>query len=103
VIDAGRIVAEGTPLSLKSRVAQQRLEIVFADATAFAAADRVLGGRALRSEPSRRLIAVGTDGRASGVRELLDEVDPGGGGIERFGVETATLDDVFLALTGARS
>jgi ABC-2 type transport system ATP-binding protein len=34
------------------------------------------------------------------VRALLDEVDPGGRAVVRFCVRGATLDDVFLALTG---
>jgi ABC-2 type transport system ATP-binding protein len=100
VIDAGRIVAEGTAATLKRRVADQRLELVFADEPAFAAARGLLAGRALSSEPDRMAITVGTDGRASGVRGLLDEVDPTGTGIAHFGVASATLDDVFLALTG---
>jgi ABC-2 type transport system ATP-binding protein len=34
------------------------------------------------------------------VRALLDEVDPARRTVERFAVHSATLDDVFLALTG---
>ena len=38
VLDGGRIVAEGTPAELKRRVADQRVELTFADADAYAAA-----------------------------------------------------------------
>jgi ABC-2 type transport system ATP-binding protein len=103
VIDAGRIVAEGTAASLKRRVADQRLELFFADEPSFAAAGRLLGERVLRSEPARRVLAVATDGRAPAVRGLLAEVDPGGREIERFALVSATLDDVFLTLTGTRT
>ncbi len=41
-----------------------------------------------------------TDGTAGHVRALLDEIDPGRRRVERFTVHTATLDDVFAALTG---
>jgi ABC-2 type transport system ATP-binding protein len=34
------------------------------------------------------------------VRALLDEVDPARWAVDRFAVHQATLDDVFLALTG---
>ncbi len=34
------------------------------------------------------------------MRALLDAVDPGGERVARFAVHDATLDDVFLALTG---
>ena len=34
------------------------------------------------------------------MRALLDEVDPARRAVRRFAVHSATLDDVFLALTG---
>jgi ABC-2 type transport system ATP-binding protein len=34
------------------------------------------------------------------VRALLDEVDPARRAVYRFAIHSATLDDVFLALTG---
>jgi ABC-2 type transport system ATP-binding protein len=43
---------------------------------------------------------VATDGSAAQVRALLDEVDPTRRVVDRFAVHSATLDDVFLALTG---
>ena len=41
-----------------------------------------------------------TDGSAVTVRGLLDEVDPRSSRVSTFAVHVATLDDVFLALTG---
>ena len=41
-----------------------------------------------------------TDGSAAQVRGLLDEADPGRCLIADFAVRGATLDDVFLTLTG---
>jgi ABC-2 type transport system ATP-binding protein len=49
------------------------------------------------------VIAVPTDGSAVHVRGLLDELDPGGLAIAHFAVHSATLDDVFLTLTGQRA
>jgi ABC-2 type transport system ATP-binding protein len=43
---------------------------------------------------------VATDGSAAEVRALLDEVDPARRAVATFAVHSATLDDVFLALTG---
>ncbi len=100
VLDRGRVVAEGTPEELKRRVSEQRLELVLADAGAFDAAASVLDGRVLTRAPEQLLLGVATDGSAPHVRALLDEVDPGGGAIERFSLHSATLDDVFLSLTG---
>jgi ABC-2 type transport system ATP-binding protein len=100
VLDGGRVVAEGTPAELKRQTADQRLDLVFADAEAFEAVARSLAGRVIARDAGERRIGVATDGSAAQVRALLDEVDPGGGTVERFSVHTATLDDVFLALTG---
>jgi ABC-2 type transport system ATP-binding protein len=100
VIDGGRVVAEGTAAELKRRVADQRLDLVLADAAAFAAVDALLGDRALRRDPAGRVLGVATDGTAAHVRALLDAIDPDGDRVARFAVHDATLDDVFLALTG---
>jgi ABC-2 type transport system ATP-binding protein len=50
--------------------------------------------------PERLSLSVATDGSANHVRALLDEVDPARRAVARFTVHSATLDDVFLALTG---
>jgi ABC-2 type transport system ATP-binding protein len=102
VIDGGRIVAEGTAAELKRRVAEQRLDLLLSGPDAFAEVSRALGPRARRTEPADLRIAVATDGSAAHVRALLDEIDPDGVNVERFSVHGATLDDVFLALTGSR-
>jgi ABC-2 type transport system ATP-binding protein len=100
VVDGGRVVAEGTSAQLKRRIADQRLDLVLADAAAFEEAARALGGRAVQNDPGRLIIGVATDGSAAHVRALLDEVDPGRHAVRTFAVHGATLDDVFLALTG---
>ena len=71
-----------------------------ADGAAFADLARAAGGRAIVCDPRRLTVGVPTDGTAAQVRALLDELDPLGSAVRRFSVHTATLDDVFLALTG---
>jgi ABC-2 type transport system ATP-binding protein len=100
VLDGGRVVAEGSPAQLKERVGGHRLDLVLAGAAAFTEVDRRLGGRAVRRDPGRLTIGVATDGSAAQVRALLDELDPARRTVDRFAVHGATLDDVFLALTG---
>jgi ABC-2 type transport system ATP-binding protein len=100
VLDRGRVVAQGTPEELKRRVAEQRLELVARDDRAFDLLTARLDGRAVAHERGERRIGVASDGSAAHVRELLDAVDPDGAAVERFALRTATLDDVFLALTG---
>jgi ABC-2 type transport system ATP-binding protein len=100
LLDGGRVVAEGTSAQLKARVAGHRLDLVLADRSAFEEVARRLGGRAVQDDPARLTIGVATDGSAAQVRALLDEVDPARRAVDRFSVHGATLDDVFLALTG---
>jgi len=100
VIDGGRVVAEGSPADLKKLVAEQRLDLLLADAVAFDAAARRAGGRVIGSDPGRLALSLPTDGTAPAIRALLDELDPGRCAVRSFSVHTATLDDVFLALTG---
>ena len=100
VLDDGRVVAEGTSAQLKEQVAGHRLDLVLADAAAFEEVARRLDDRAARRDPARLTIGVATDGSAAQVRALLDEVDPTRRSVDRFAVHGATLDDVFLALTG---
>jgi ABC-2 type transport system ATP-binding protein len=100
VLDGGRVVADGTSAQLKEQVAGHRLDLVLADAAAFEEVARRLDGRAAQRDPARLTIGVATDGSAAQVRALLDEVDPARRVVDRFAVHSATLDDVFLALTG---
>jgi ABC-2 type transport system ATP-binding protein len=100
VLDGGRVVAEGAPAELKLQVAGQRLDLTLASAQAFADVTRCLGARAVHSDADSLTIGVATDGSATHVRALLDEVDPQRRVVERFAVHSATLDDVFFALTG---
>jgi ABC-2 type transport system ATP-binding protein len=101
VLDGGRVVADGTPGDLKHQVASRRLEVTLASRAAFdvvAAAAR--GPRLVRADSAALTVSVRTDGTGPGVRGLLDELDPAGQAIASFEVLAASLDDVFLALTG---
>jgi ABC-2 type transport system ATP-binding protein len=100
VLDGGRIVADGTAAQLKKQIAGQRLDLTLTDAASFDDVVRSLGNRVLCSDSGRLTAGVTTDGSAAHVRALLDEVDPQRRAVARFAVHTATLDDVFLALTG---
>jgi ABC-2 type transport system ATP-binding protein len=100
VIDHGRIVAEGTSAELKQRVGGARVELTLADAGAYARVAGLLGERVVADDAGRRTLSVATDDRARPLRALLDEVDPARDQVASLALHRATLDDVFLALTG---
>lgn len=96
VLDGGRLVAEGTAPELKSRVSAHRLDLVATDAAAY----ERLAPLAVQLSPDTLTLGLPTDGTAARVRALLDEIDPRRRDVASFTVHSATLDDVFLALTG---
>ncbi len=100
VLDSGHVVARGTPAQLKEQLGGQRLDLTVAEAHDFAEITHLLGNRVIQEDASHRTIGVATDGTAAHVRRLLDEVDPQRSRVLTFAVHSATLDDVFLALTG---
>ncbi|MFE4452225.1 ATP-binding cassette domain-containing protein [Streptomyces sp. NPDC056796] len=95
VLDRGGVVAEGTPEDLKSRVSGHRLDLVLTGRAAYLR----LAGRAAHRSPETLTLGFPTDGTAAHARALLDEFDPHRTDVARFSLRTATLDDVFLALT----
>ncbi|WP_405980165.1 ATP-binding cassette domain-containing protein [Streptomyces sp. NBC_00158] len=97
VLDSGRVTAEGTPAELKARVAGHRLDLTLTSRRAYEA----LAARAVHHDPDELTLGLATDGSAAQVRALLDELDPDRTDVARFAVRSASLDDVFLALTGA--
>jgi ABC-2 type transport system ATP-binding protein len=103
VVDAGHVVAEGTPAQLKGQVAGRRLDITLVDHRTFAEVSAYLGDRAVHRDPERDTVGVPTDGSAAHLRAVLDEVDPRRAAVLRVEGHDTTLDDVFLALTGHRA
>ncbi len=100
VMDAGRLIAEGTGEQLKRRVAARRLDVTCPDLAAFEQVRRYFGDHTVHLDPASLTVGVPTDGDAAQVRALLDDADPGRVLIASFAVRGATLDDVFLTLTG---
>ncbi|MEU5550526.1 ATP-binding cassette domain-containing protein [Micromonospora sp. NPDC047793] len=100
VLHQGAIAAEGTADDLKRRFGAHRLELTWHEEAGLRAAAALLGDRVTGRDPEWLALSVATDGSAAQVRALLDEIDPDRHGVARFAVREATLDDVFLTLTG---
>ena len=103
VIDGGRVIAEGTPAELKSSVGGQRILLTLADEADNIAAARVLQRFSTRSiSPNGRGVLMeipvtAADGLAT---EVLRALDAAGVAVSDISVRSASLDDVFLTLTG---
>jgi ABC-2 type transport system ATP-binding protein len=95
VLDGGRIIAEGTPAQLKSRVPGGHVEVQFTDAAALTEVAAVLPDATADHESLTLRLA--NDGVAS-LRRLLDRLRDDS--VASLTVQSADLDDVFLALTG---
>jgi daunorubicin resistance ABC transporter ATP-binding subunit len=103
VIDGGRVIAEGTPAELKSSVGGQRILLTLADE-----ADKTVAARALQpfsttsiSPNGRgRLMEVPVTAADGLATEVLRALDAAGVAVSDISVRSASLDDVFLTLTG---
>ncbi|MBV9381337.1 MAG: ATP-binding cassette domain-containing protein [Streptosporangiaceae bacterium] len=103
VIDGGRVIAEGTPGELKSAVGGERIAVDLAAGGDVEAAITALkpfsAGPAVASEDGLRLEApvVLSDGLTTTVVRALDAA---GVQVTEVSIRRASLDDVFLSLTG---
>lgn len=100
VLDRGRIIAQGTSLDLKSRVGQDRFELIVLDVSDLDRALEIFANETVQIKRPERSLSIATDGSARHLKEILDRVDQARLGIERFSLHKPTLDDVFLSLTG---
>jgi ABC-2 type transport system ATP-binding protein len=95
VLDGGRIVAEGTPAELKRRVPGGHVEVQFTDAARLAEVASELPEATADADS----LTLRTANEGLGfLRRLLDRLDDET--VAGLTVQSADMDDVFLALTG---
>jgi ABC-2 type transport system ATP-binding protein len=99
VLDAGRVVARGTPQQLKSSLGAEVVRLQFANDLDYSVALRYL--EAERSDGRLRTIEVATDGSAGAVHALLGRLTDAGAPAVKVSTHQPSLDDVFLSLTGS--
>jgi ABC-2 type transport system ATP-binding protein len=102
VLDGGRIVANGTPGELKSRLDGDHVELAFADREAFDRARALLAGFSTCDDEALTL-RYPTANSVATLRDLLQLSGHHGLEVANLSIIKPTLDDVFLALTGART
>jgi ABC-2 type transport system ATP-binding protein len=99
VVDEGRVIARGTPQSLKSRLGSTVIEIVLPDEARAARAEVVLAPVGRPEREGTRVRIASNDGARFLIEVLraldAEDLDPGG-----LTVREPSLDDVFLSLTG---
>jgi len=104
VIDAGQVIAEGTPAELKDRVGGAHLDIVIRDAARLDDASRALQGISAAGprieRRDRRVIVPVPAGGARRLTEAVRELDAAAVVIDDIALRRPTLDEVFLTLTG---
>jgi ABC-2 type transport system ATP-binding protein len=102
IIDLGKIVAEGTPDSLKAEIGRPTLEVVPAERDRRDAVAAVLErfGPPVAAAPGTAAVRLehGTEDLSAVVRALDGEDLT----LETFQLHAPTLDDVFLARTGRK-
>jgi ABC-2 type transport system ATP-binding protein len=98
IIDHGRIVAEGTPASLKADIGRPTVEALPADGTEAAALEGILG-RFGELQPSTTGVAVRLDGQGD-LADVVRALDSAEVRVADLHLHAPTLDDVFLAKTG---
>jgi ABC-2 type transport system ATP-binding protein len=101
LIDRGREVAAGTPAELKSQVGQQRVDVVAADAEAFATLrDRLWEHFEITPVTEQRMISIAAPGEVADLERVALAVRDVGVPVDEVALRRPTLDDAFLALTG---
>jgi ABC-2 type transport system ATP-binding protein len=106
IIDGGRVIAQGTPDELKSRVGADVIELHTADVPAMQRAAAVLaslGAAEPATDPSTRRASIAAPGGARLLPVVVRALDDAAVEVEDISLRRPTLDEVFLALTGSDS
>ncbi|NJP92235.1 ATP-binding cassette domain-containing protein [Nonomuraea sp. FMUSA5-5] len=104
VIDAGRVVAEGTPDELKSKLGGDRLDLVVHDPAHLARAAEIIGRAAsgpAEIDRDTRHVSAPVSERVQALTGVLTALAAAGIEVEDVAVRRPTLDEVFLNLTDA--
>ncbi|HET8929809.1 MAG TPA: ATP-binding cassette domain-containing protein [Acidimicrobiales bacterium] len=103
IVDHGRVIASGTPASLKDRSGRDVIEVRPNDPTHLGIVTEVLatvGVEAPRVDRDTGRVSVPVDGGADKLTAVVLELNDRGVTFDDIGLRRPTLDEVFLALTG---
>ncbi|WP_043616008.1 daunorubicin resistance protein DrrA family ABC transporter ATP-binding protein [Nonomuraea candida] len=103
VVDAGRVVAEGTPDELKSKLGGDRLDVVVHDPERLDRAAEIVGrasGGPVEVDRDTRHVSAPVSDRVRALMDVLAALSAAGIEAEDVALRRPTLDEVFLNLTG---
>ena len=103
IIDGGRVIAQGTPDELKSRVGADMVELHTVDLPTMYRAAEVLGSLGMAepaTDPATRRCSIAAPGGSRLLPIVGRALDEAAVPVEDIALRRPTLDEVFLALTG---
>jgi ABC-2 type transport system ATP-binding protein len=103
VVDHGKVLAEGTPAELKSKIGGERIRLTVAQSSDLAAARAILAGHANEppsSDQATRMVEAPVTAAARRIPEIVRDLDAAGVLLDDLAIRHPSLDDVFLTLTG---
>jgi ABC-2 type transport system ATP-binding protein len=103
IIDGGRVIAQGTPDELKSRVGADMVELHTVDVATMQRAAAVLASLGLAEpsiDPATRRCSLASPGGSKLLPIVVRALDEAAVPVEDIALRRPTLDEVFLALTG---
>jgi ABC-2 type transport system ATP-binding protein len=100
IIDSGRIVAEGTPESLKAEIGNPHIQLQLAEGSVTEAEAKLAEiGRLLPPKDGKKVL-VEVENGAADIPRVVRLLDEAGIAVEALELVRPTLDDVFVAKTG---
>src|SRR5690242_16434788 len=106
VIDGGAVIAEGTPDQLKSSVGGEHLDVALAagaDVEAAIVAVKPFATGGVRPDEDGRRLSVPVAAAEGLTTQVVRALDQAGVPVNDVTMQRASLDDVFLALTGHKT
>ncbi|GAA2519740.1 ATP-binding cassette domain-containing protein [Streptomyces longisporus] len=102
VVDAGRVIAEGTADQLKTETGGDRIDVVLRDAGQLGAAVALLPvpEAEISVDPDRRMLSAPVTDRMAALSAVVRALEEAGIEAEDVALRRPTLDEVFLHLTG---
>jgi ABC-2 type transport system ATP-binding protein len=100
IIDSGRIVAEGTPESLKAEIGNPHVRLTLAEGSIARAEEICRGIGKLLPPKDARSVLVEVENGAADIPRVVRTLDDAGIEVGSLDLVTPTLDDVFVEKTG---